>query len=549
MPTQLNADGFGVGWYSPEIQHLDPCPCVFTSTYVPPSLSPSLPTLLYAILTLTLSLLTLTLTLPDPFHRLPAWNNKNLWRLARKVRAPLMFAHVRAASPGSSVTDANCHPFSFGKYMFMHNGGISDFKRLKRRLVMSLRDEVYEMIDGSTDSEHAFGVFLNQLPKEEFRAASRQHKHQHALAVGTPCVAPQSTTPTHAVQMRTTSSASTTDPGVSSNVMCTCPLPGVPVTGISTVVNATCPLHSRFTDLYSSGGDINTAGLNGTSTSSVSYSRPSTPSISQIDGMYHEAKSKVSVLLPDDYHTWFRPYTPVPVTPSSHPPGHNHMVRVAEENGLIVSDDVQELMAKSTAKVSFTAAPGSVMPQHGNELNSASTGAECGGSGMTRSELSQHDRFSVNESEIDGDVPSSHEILIRAVLHTIAQIVQVRNESNITTPFTNSLNFAVSDGESIVVTRYIPNENVTPATMYFSAGSEFKRCANNVYRMAQRDRLEDVIIIASERLTSAAEDWVEIPKNTMLVITKQLNVLIVPISLPTIATDCVTPGPAPDVLS
>jgi len=52
----------------------------------------------------------------------PAWNNDNLYRLSHKVQSPLVFAHVRAASLGSVVSEANCHPFAVGKYMFMHNG-------------------------------------------------------------------------------------------------------------------------------------------------------------------------------------------------------------------------------------------------------------------------------------------------------------------------------------------------------------------------------------------------------------------------------------------
>ena len=52
----------------------------------------------------------------------PAWNNDNLFRLSNKIRSSLVFAHVRAASLGSLVSESNCHPFAVGKYMFMHNG-------------------------------------------------------------------------------------------------------------------------------------------------------------------------------------------------------------------------------------------------------------------------------------------------------------------------------------------------------------------------------------------------------------------------------------------
>jgi predicted glutamine amidotransferase len=119
----LNGDGFGVGWYVPEI---DPSPCVQRSVS-------------------------------------PAWSNRNLQNLAAKTRASCLFAHVRAASPGMIVTEVNVHPFAYDRFMWMHNGAASGFHRIRRRLRDSLKDEFYDMIQGTTDSEHAFGVFLNAL--------------------------------------------------------------------------------------------------------------------------------------------------------------------------------------------------------------------------------------------------------------------------------------------------------------------------------------------------------------------------------------------------
>ena len=82
----LNGDGFGVGWYAP---HIDPTPCVFTDVT-------------------------------------PAWSNRNLRRLADKIRSACVFAHVRAASPGMGVTEFNCHPFQYRQFLWMHNGRIPD---------------------------------------------------------------------------------------------------------------------------------------------------------------------------------------------------------------------------------------------------------------------------------------------------------------------------------------------------------------------------------------------------------------------------------------
>ncbi|KAI0801184.1 N-terminal nucleophile aminohydrolase [Fomes fomentarius] len=123
----INGDGFGVGWYdSVYDEELGSQPCIFTSVT-------------------------------------PAWNNVNLVRLAEKIKSPLVFAHVRATTAGTLSLD-NCHPWSYGKLMFMHNGGIADFHLIKRKLIMALPDELFNMVNGNTDSQWAFALFLSKLP-------------------------------------------------------------------------------------------------------------------------------------------------------------------------------------------------------------------------------------------------------------------------------------------------------------------------------------------------------------------------------------------------
>ncbi|KAG0261552.1 hypothetical protein DFQ27_002912 [Actinomortierella ambigua] len=92
----------------------------------------------------------------------PAWNNMNLIRLAEKIKSPLVFAHVRASTAGS-VSESNCHPWQYGRLMFMHNGNVADFSLIKRKVVESLPDEIFLSVNGNTDSEMAFAVFLSQL--------------------------------------------------------------------------------------------------------------------------------------------------------------------------------------------------------------------------------------------------------------------------------------------------------------------------------------------------------------------------------------------------
>jgi ergothioneine biosynthesis protein EgtC len=122
----LNGDGFGIGWYVPE---LEPTPAVFVSTS-------------------------------------PAWSNRNLRMIAPKIKSPCILAHVRAASVGDT-SEANCHPFSYGPFLGMHNGGIGGFEGIKREMRRSLPDEIYNWLRGQTDSEHFFAAFLQRMAKKK----------------------------------------------------------------------------------------------------------------------------------------------------------------------------------------------------------------------------------------------------------------------------------------------------------------------------------------------------------------------------------------------
>lgn len=95
----------------------------------------------------------------------PAWNNENLGRLSCKIMSPLVFAHVRAAYPGMPVSEQNCHPFQWGSYMFMHNGVIGGFMKIRRALLSSLSDAAYNAVQSfHSDSAVAFAIFLHHLP-------------------------------------------------------------------------------------------------------------------------------------------------------------------------------------------------------------------------------------------------------------------------------------------------------------------------------------------------------------------------------------------------
>ncbi|PBP27967.1 Amidophosphoribosyltransferas-like protein precursor [Diplocarpon rosae] len=125
MRRPHNGDGFGIGYYTEP--KLGPEPCIFTSTT-------------------------------------PAWNCVNLQRIASKTASHLIFAHVRATTEGS-LSDDNCHPFCHGSLMWMHNGGLGGWKYIKRRLGERIADKWYLQVQGGTDSEWAFALFLDTLER------------------------------------------------------------------------------------------------------------------------------------------------------------------------------------------------------------------------------------------------------------------------------------------------------------------------------------------------------------------------------------------------
>jgi predicted glutamine amidotransferase len=112
-----NGDGFGVGWYD-----LHEVPGVFRSIE-------------------------------------PAWNDQNLRELSGHISSGHFFAHLRAAI-GSAVQQTNCHPFRYGRWLFMHNGYIDEYHRVKRDLILSVDESLYPLIAGQADTELMFYLAL-----------------------------------------------------------------------------------------------------------------------------------------------------------------------------------------------------------------------------------------------------------------------------------------------------------------------------------------------------------------------------------------------------
>jgi len=115
--TTTNGDGFGIGWYGKYDE-----PGVYKDTH-------------------------------------PAWNDSNLRALAGHIESPLFLAHIRAAT-GTGIQRSNCHPFQYRNWLFVHNGTIRGFEKIRRDLALAVSPELYGEIKGTTDSEMMFFLAL-----------------------------------------------------------------------------------------------------------------------------------------------------------------------------------------------------------------------------------------------------------------------------------------------------------------------------------------------------------------------------------------------------
>ena len=132
----VNGDGFGFGWYPTDGGK----PAVFHSTE-------------------------------------PAWNDENLRELTEAITTPLFFSHVRAAG-GPPIQQTNCHPFRYENWMFMHNGFLGEFAKMKRDLAFAVDPSLYTHIKGTTDSEIVFHLALTYGLMDDPVAGMRQAVQQ-----------------------------------------------------------------------------------------------------------------------------------------------------------------------------------------------------------------------------------------------------------------------------------------------------------------------------------------------------------------------------------
>jgi glutamine amidotransferase len=82
--------------------------------------------------------------------------------LVSDVRADVVIGHVRQATVGVLRTE-NTHPFRYRQWLFAQTGTVSEFERIRERLVESVPEFLRGGIRGETDAEVVFHVFLSFL--------------------------------------------------------------------------------------------------------------------------------------------------------------------------------------------------------------------------------------------------------------------------------------------------------------------------------------------------------------------------------------------------
>ena len=124
MSGVVNADGFGCGWYVPEV---DGEPAVYRSGA-------------------------------------PIWADRSFASIAPRVYSGTFLAAVRSATPGLPAEESGVPPFASGPHLFAHNGAIKGFRHTAMRpLRDTLSDESYSDLLGTTDSETVFALLLDRL--------------------------------------------------------------------------------------------------------------------------------------------------------------------------------------------------------------------------------------------------------------------------------------------------------------------------------------------------------------------------------------------------
>jgi glutamine amidotransferase len=120
----VNADGFGAGWYAPDVR---PEPARYRTAR-------------------------------------PMWTDRSFASLAGVVRSGAVLAAVRSATPPAASEESGVPPFCSGRWLFAHNGAVDGFRHgVAAKLRRLVSDERLDQVEGGADSELLFALVLDSL--------------------------------------------------------------------------------------------------------------------------------------------------------------------------------------------------------------------------------------------------------------------------------------------------------------------------------------------------------------------------------------------------
>lgn len=120
---RVNADGFGVGWYVPDVR-------------------------------------------PEParYRRgQPIWTDASFASLAGVVFSGVVLAAVRSATPPFPSDEAGAAPFTAGPWLFSHNGAVADFDRAAPDLRSRLPAAAAAGVEGPSDAALLWAMLRHRL--------------------------------------------------------------------------------------------------------------------------------------------------------------------------------------------------------------------------------------------------------------------------------------------------------------------------------------------------------------------------------------------------
>jgi len=123
----VNVDGFGCGWYNPEISDE---PGVYKTM-------------------------------------MNLWSDSGFRSISRIIESNLIFGAVRNATHPAPVDLQSIQPLTAGPYLFMHNGHIKEYHtKLKRRLHQQLPEDLYSGLYSQSDSATLFAILYDNLRRQ-----------------------------------------------------------------------------------------------------------------------------------------------------------------------------------------------------------------------------------------------------------------------------------------------------------------------------------------------------------------------------------------------